>query len=381
MKKYIFHFLIIFYGLFLPGVSLAGTIISIDTPKEFAQYDTTRKILVTGKYDTRQWNGGQCEGSFFITSQVDGVPQKGFHPLFDNGVFAYRLGELPLGEHILTLEVSRAGSQGLCKGERYTIRGLTVVPLGTTTPLATTTTMSHEVASMAHKEGVSSTGIVSLKTYRSAPEPTLFFDTTDTIVSYGATALLRWQSKNVSRCEALGDWQGEKAREGVEESGSLYTDTKFTLLCRGEGGEVKEEVAVKVAPEPISAALSVIPKNPEEGESVVFVWSGDAATKECSLSGLVSGGRVKQGRLALDSFSGPGSVTLSCVGYFGQNFEITKSVPEGEGDEKQGNFSSAHSPFPPLTSIEASVGMAPFAHYFLQFNSLFKGFLIFEGSN
>ena len=86
-----------------------------------------------------------------------------------------------------------------------------------------------------------------------APDVTL--ETESQKIAYGGDALLRWRTRDASRCQATGDWSGTMATEGEAVVGPLNHDGGFALICDGEGGTTTASLEVPVAEHPLAKSL------------------------------------------------------------------------------------------------------------------------------
>ena len=69
----------------------------------------------------------------------------------------------------------------------------------------------------------------------------------------GSSADLSWTSTNATSCNASGDWSGSKNISGGSQStGSLNSNSLYSLTCTGSGGADSDSVTVNVSSEPVS---------------------------------------------------------------------------------------------------------------------------------
>lgn len=121
-------------------------------------------------------------------------------------------------------------------------------------------------------------------TVTSAPLPTVDLDANGSdgpiSIVYNGSATLSWTSTNATSCAASGGWSGVKATSGSESTGSLTSDTTYTLTCDGPGGSASDSVTVTVLGLPtLSVGLTA---NPSTGSaplsSVLSASVGGTAT-------------------------------------------------------------------------------------------------------
>lgn len=121
-------------------------------------------------------------------------------------------------------------------------------------------------------------------TVTSAPLPTVDLDADGSdgpiSIAYNGSATLSWTSTNATSCTASNGWSGGKATSGSESTGSLTSDTTYTLTCDGPGGSASDSVTVTVLGLPtLSVGLTA---NPSTGSaplsSVLTATVGGTAT-------------------------------------------------------------------------------------------------------
>lgn len=91
-------------------------------------------------------------------------------------------------------------------------------------------------------------------------------------IAIGATVDLSWTSNEVvsGTCVASGGWSGSKADSGTEESGSLSSDTTFTITCEDDKGvEVQDLVSIIVQAPQCSDGLD------NDGDEIIDYSGGD----------------------------------------------------------------------------------------------------------
>ena len=66
---------------------------------------------------------------------------------------------------------------------------------------------------------------------------------------YKDKVILSWTSKNVTSCQAFGDWSGEKDLKGSTEfTLEKVKKYEFGISCQGNGKETEDKVIIKVKP-------------------------------------------------------------------------------------------------------------------------------------
>lgn len=74
-------------------------------------------------------------------------------------------------------------------------------------------------------------------------------------IELGETLLLSWQSSDIERCEASGDWSGNKPPNGSEVvTPSSIGQFLFVLRCftAGDASVLQEDVALEVVPQTVN---------------------------------------------------------------------------------------------------------------------------------
>jgi hypothetical protein len=62
----------------------------------------------------------------------------------------------------------------------------------------------------------------------------------------GESTTLRWNGEYVSNCRASGNWSGPRDPSGVHNTGTLSTDSTYTLTCDGAQGTLVSVTSVLV---------------------------------------------------------------------------------------------------------------------------------------
>ena len=187
-----------------------------------------------------------------------------------------------------------------------------------------------------------------------AVPPVLSFSADTSSIQAGQSTRLSWAAGNADRCVAAGSWSGERATEGVLQTGSLTQDAVYRLTCLGLGGEITQSVAISVRepgtpvpdPEPIPTPVPTPTPTPvptpaptptpvvtlgasassiTAGQSTMLTWNATNAST-CNASGGWSGARATSGSLSV-SPTANASYTLTCSGAGGSaNRTVSVSV-------------------------------------------------------
>ncbi len=132
--------------------------------------------------------------------------------------------------------------------------------------------------------------------------PSVSLNVSPSSVFSGNSSTLSWTSANVSSCTASASpasasWTGSRSTSSSyphESTGSLYTNTTFTLSCTGVNGSASDSETVQVLQDTGSEVAAVLTANPERialGESSTLSWSSNNATS-CSGIGFSTGGAI-----------------------------------------------------------------------------------------
>lgn len=92
--------------------------------------------------------------------------------------------------------------------------------------------------------------------------PTIALSATPSSISAGGASTLAWGSTNATSCNASGGWSGAKSISGSQSTGTLSTNTIFSLTCTGAGGSTTQSAMVTVTnsnppPPPTTASETV----------------------------------------------------------------------------------------------------------------------------
>ena len=155
--------------------------------------------------------------------------------------------------------------------------------------------------------------------------PTLTLVASPTTVVSGGSSTLTWSSINATNCLASGAWSGNKATSGTVSTGSLTSNSTFTLTCSGPGGNASPRsatVTVSAPPPAPTLTLSASPTGVASGSASTLTWSSTNATS-CLASGAWSGTMVVNGTASTGALTTDSAFTLSCSGAGGS---VSRSV-------------------------------------------------------
>ena len=88
------------------------------------------------------------------------------------------------------------------------------------------------------------------------PLPTVVLSANPASIVSGTSSSLTWSATNASSCTASGGWSGTKGVSGSQGTGSLTSNTTFTLTCTGAGGSASQSASVSVTA-PLSPSGSI----------------------------------------------------------------------------------------------------------------------------
>jgi hypothetical protein len=151
-------------------------------------------------------------------------------------------------------------------------------------------------------------------------------------VSYGSSVTLSWESNNADKCEASGDWSGQKPLSGSEIIENLTSLKEFILTCLGPGGEATDSVRVNINYPPQAEAGP--DKEVLEGGEIVLEGSGsDPEGENLSFSWSCEGGSLSNPNVVQPTFFAPSvnqdttfNCTLVVTDNFGQEASDTVSI-------------------------------------------------------
>ncbi len=140
------------------------------------------------------------------------------------------------------------------------------------------------------------------------------------------TFTLQWNTVSAFRCEASGNWSGEKSTTGSEVIAGFATGSRtYLLTCHNSAGSTSQAVTVTVdnSPAVTLTANGVTNLALTPGTGFTLAWSSSSATT-CAASGNWSGNKPTSGSQSMSGFtSGSRTYTLACSNSYGTT---TRSV-------------------------------------------------------
>ncbi|HEY4514591.1 MAG TPA: hypothetical protein VJJ22_00305 [Candidatus Paceibacterota bacterium] len=146
---------------------------------------------------------------------------------------------------------------------------------------------------------------------------TVNFYTSPSIVSYGGSATLNWNTTGASTCNASGGWSGSKYSTGNETKFSINYSTTYVLTCYSYSGEQMTRSAVVTVDNTGSGQYPAItfyasPATVSTGGYTTVNWSVTNADS-CTASGDWSGTRGLVGSESFSNITNGKSYVLTCV--------------------------------------------------------------------
>ncbi len=161
--------------------------------------------------------------------------------------------------------------------------------------------------------------------------PTVDLSASPMVVNSGNSTNLSWTSSNATSCTASGGWSGTRVTSGSELSGSLFSNTTFSLTCyNSQGQSAIDSVTVTVQqPQQLpSVDIYASPSSVTSGNSTTLYWSSSNATS-CSASNDWSGSRNLSGSETTGSLFSNKTYTLTCSNSAGSASDsVTVSVQQ-----------------------------------------------------
>ena len=161
--------------------------------------------------------------------------------------------------------------------------------------------------------------------------PTLNLYANPSQVPVGNTATLYWNSTYADYCSAGGDyqnnWTGNKAVNGSQLIGPIFSTQNFTLTCTGPGGSITRNTTVSPVGQVLGAAtptltVYALPSPVQYGASSNIYWNSTNANY-CNASGGWFGGKPTSGQEPTGPLFTDKTYTVTC---FGQGGTITRSA-------------------------------------------------------
>ncbi len=223
-------------------------------------------------------------------------------------------------------------------------------PRGTTGSQSTGNLTSQKVYLLSCT-GSTGSSAVSLTVFVGATfDPPSFssFTATPTSVLYDAGTRLSWNVRSANNCVASSlparpDWQGNKAVSSSQNVTNLRTDTEFTLVCSGSGGDATGHLVVPVAPQSLpNPTISAFFTDDADlfvpyDSPVTFFWTASNVSWCEGVGGWFPRTTTSfNGSHAIGSLTASRNFTFRCGNSFGQTVEqtipITVGLPSGSLD-------------------------------------------------
>ena len=148
--------------------------------------------------------------------------------------------------------------------------------------------------------------------------PTLNFSVSNTSLNSGDTAVLNWNSTNVSTCTASGGWTGDKPANSSQSISNIQYTATYNLNCYGYNGQsVSRSVTVTVDNSGSGTypaiTFYVSPSTLVKGGQTLLTWNVTNANS-CNASGDWSGGKSLSGSEYQYNLQVGKSYILTCYG-------------------------------------------------------------------
>ncbi|MFK8030998.1 MAG: choice-of-anchor U domain-containing protein [Gammaproteobacteria bacterium] len=157
--------------------------------------------------------------------------------------------------------------------------------------------------------------------------PTVSITAAPLSVAFDGQTNLSWTSESADSCIASGAWSGAVGTSGQAVStGSLSSDSTFTITCTGSGGSASDSVVVSVAAagSPSVSFVTTL-QTVAAGGSTTLIWSS-ANTDLCVASGDWSGSLGVSGSQSVGPLNADSTFVLTCTGNGGDASQ-TLTVP------------------------------------------------------
>ena len=144
-------------------------------------------------------------------------------------------------------------------------------------------------------------------------------------IPYGSTVHLSWDSNNADYCVAQGDWSGNKAVNGSEDTQNLYSDKSYTITCYNNAGHTSDTVEIDVQAQQVnnpSLNFWADKYSINKGDSTLLHWTSNNANYCVASDGW-------QGNKAISGYNYVSptvdtSFTLTCYG--DNNTQVSKTL-------------------------------------------------------
>ncbi|HEY0974034.1 MAG TPA: hypothetical protein VGE57_06035 [Solimonas sp.] len=188
--------------------------------------------------------------------------------------------------------------------------------------------------------------------------PTLTLDVEPATPQVGDDYLVRWRSTQATTCTAGGAWSGVRPATGDQRFAADAPGTvRYTLRCRGAGGEIQRSVDVEIGarpgePEPPTLSLMVAPDELRLGDTYELSWTSDGA-ETCIAEEAWTGERPTQGREAVRAETlGERHHTLRCSGAGGQTQRRVSATVQPLPEEPEDPAVAARAEFERVRGLE-----------------------------
>jgi hypothetical protein len=182
-------------------------------------------------------------------------------------------------------------------------------PSGTQTTAALTTTTNFTLTCTG--AGGSATQAITV-TVATAP-PQVHIHATPTSLAAGTDAMVTWTTSNATDCTASGAWTGTQPLGGSRSTGTLATNSTYTLSCNGPGGRATQSAVVQVAPAVPRVSLGALPSTLLKDSAATLSWVSSNADS-CVAGGAWSGPKPLAGSQSTGKLQSTGNYTLTCSG-------------------------------------------------------------------
>lgn len=143
-------------------------------------------------------------------------------------------------------------------------------------------------------------------------QPSIELTASSDQVLHNTAVTLMWNVLNAEKCQASGDWQGNRSNRGHETVAGLTQDSTFTLRCRSADDTVSTSVRVKVIEQDdVTVTLTASAQTVRPGSSVTLQWNAESAS-QCTASGDWLGPQPTAGQLTISAIDGDRTFSLSC---------------------------------------------------------------------
>jgi hypothetical protein len=147
-------------------------------------------------------------------------------------------------------------------------------------PLTATTSYTLVCTGTGGATSTPTTATITVSGSTPAPTaPTVTLSAAATSIASGSATTLTWSATNATSCNATGganSWAGSKGLSGNISTGTLTSNTTFTLTCTGAGGSTPQNVTVAVTSGTTTPPPVVPPTSPATPPTVEASGGGGA---------------------------------------------------------------------------------------------------------